>query len=94
MRIKCEWLKWRATSGVLCDRGVPLKLKGKFYLTTITPALLYVSKCWVFRKDHSKKNGSSKTANASMDEWTYLGVANMEEKMKDIRLKWFGIVQR
>jgi hypothetical protein len=34
-RIKVGWLKWRQTSGVLCDPRVPLKLKGKFYRTAI-----------------------------------------------------------
>jgi hypothetical protein len=34
-RIKASWLKWRQASGVLCDPRVTLKLKGKFYMTTI-----------------------------------------------------------
>ncbi|KAH0456698.1 hypothetical protein IEQ34_014605 [Dendrobium chrysotoxum] len=29
--IQVGWLKWRNASGLLCDRKVPLKLKGKFY---------------------------------------------------------------
>jgi hypothetical protein len=44
-RIKADWLKWRQTSGVLCDPRVPLKLKGKFYITTIRPAMLYGAEC-------------------------------------------------
>jgi hypothetical protein len=40
-RIKASRLKWRQTSGVLCDPRVPLKLKGKFYRTAIRPAMLY-----------------------------------------------------
>jgi hypothetical protein len=34
-RIKADWLKWHQASGVLCDPRVSLKLKGKFYRTTI-----------------------------------------------------------
>jgi hypothetical protein len=34
-RIKADWLKWCQASGVLCDPRVPLKLKNKFYRTTI-----------------------------------------------------------
>jgi hypothetical protein len=34
-RIKVGSLKWRQASGVLCDPTMPLKLKGKFYRTTI-----------------------------------------------------------
>jgi hypothetical protein len=40
-RIKVGWLKWRQTSGVLCDPEVPLKLKGKFYRTMIRSTMLY-----------------------------------------------------
>jgi len=34
-------LKWKSATGVLCDRNIPLWLKGKFYRTVIRPALLY-----------------------------------------------------
>src|SRR6185312_14165324 len=36
-RISAGWLKWCQTSGVLCDRRVPQKLKDKFYRTAIRP---------------------------------------------------------
>jgi hypothetical protein len=44
-RIKVSWLKLRQASGILCDPGVPLKLKGEFYRTVIRPAMLYEVKC-------------------------------------------------
>jgi hypothetical protein len=34
-RIKAGWMKWRQASGILCDKGVPQKLKGKYYRTAI-----------------------------------------------------------
>jgi hypothetical protein len=40
-RIKAGWMKWRQASGVLYDMREPQKLKGKFYRTTIRPAMLY-----------------------------------------------------
>jgi hypothetical protein len=40
-RIKADWLNWRQDSGVLYNPRVLLKLKGKFYMTAIRPALLY-----------------------------------------------------
>jgi hypothetical protein len=45
-RIKAGWLKWRQTSGVLCDPRVLLKLKDKFYRTVIRPTILYGAECW------------------------------------------------
>ena len=40
-RIKTGWKKWCKTSGVLCDKRVPQKLKDKFYRTAIRLAMLY-----------------------------------------------------
>jgi hypothetical protein len=51
-RIKVGWLKWRQASGVLCDPRVPLKLKGKFYRTTIRPVMLYEAKYWPTKRRH------------------------------------------
>ncbi|XP_015159328.1 uncharacterized protein [Solanum tuberosum] len=33
-RIGVAWMKWRLASGVLCDKKIPPKLKGKFYRKT------------------------------------------------------------
>ena len=44
-RIQAGWSKWRSTSGFICDKKVPLKLKGKFYRTAIRPAMLYGTEC-------------------------------------------------
>ena len=44
-RIQAGWLKWKSAKGVLCDRNIPLWLKGKFYQTAIRLALLYDTEC-------------------------------------------------
>ena len=54
-RIGRGWAKWRAASGVLCDRKVPVKLKGKFYRVAIRPAMLYGSECWPITKAQANR---------------------------------------
>ncbi|XP_017224906.1 uncharacterized protein LOC108201113 [Daucus carota subsp. sativus] len=49
-RILTGWLCWRAATGVLCDKSVPLKFKGKSYRVAIRPSLLYGSEYWPLRK--------------------------------------------
>ena len=51
-RIKAGWIKWRQASGILCDKRVPQKLKGKFYRTAIRPAMLYGAECWPTKIRH------------------------------------------
>jgi len=53
--IQDGWLKWRRVSRVLCDKKVPLKLKGKFYRTTVRPTLLYGTECWAVKSQHENQ---------------------------------------
>ena len=40
-RIQAGWKSWRDISGVLFDRKMPVKLKGKMYKTVERPAMTY-----------------------------------------------------
>ena len=42
-------------SGVLCDRRMPVKLKGKVYKTVIRPAMLYGAETWATTKRQEKR---------------------------------------
>ena len=42
-------------SSVLCDRRIPLRLKGKYYKTAIRPAMLYGIECWAVKKQFVSK---------------------------------------
>jgi len=106
-RIQAGWFKWRKATGVICDRKVPDKVKGKFYRTAIRPAMLYGSECWALKGQQEHKIG---VAEMRMLRWMCghtrkdkirneqirgrVGVAPIEEKIVENRLRWFGHVQR
>ena len=106
-RIKVGWMKWKSATGVLCDRRMPLRLKGKFYRMTIRPALLYGTECWAAKRHHIQKMS---VAEMRMLRWMCgntikdkiqneeirkkVGVAPIENKMRENRLRWFGHIRR
>ena len=106
-RIKAGWVKWKNATGFLCDRGMPHKLKGKFYRTAIRPALLYGTECWAVKQCHVQKMN---VAEMRMLRWMCghtrkdrlrnevirekVRVAPIEYKMMENRLRWFGHVRR
>ena len=49
-KVQAGWCKWREPSGILCDKRVPLKLKGKYYSTVVRPVMIYLSECWAIKK--------------------------------------------
>ncbi|PVH64028.1 hypothetical protein PAHAL_2G167800 [Panicum hallii] len=97
----------RQASGVLCEKKVPQRLKGKFYRTAIRPAMLYGAECWPTKRRHVQQLS---VAEMRMLRWfcghtrrdrvrneeirDRVGVAPIEEKLIQHRLRWFGHVQR
>ncbi|GER31105.1 calcium-transporting ATPase 3 family protein [Striga asiatica] len=93
--------------GVLCDKRVPQRLKGKFYRTAIRTAMLYGAECWPTKRQHVQQLS---VAEMRMLRWfcghtirdriqnedirDRVGVAPIEEKLVQHRLRWFGHVQR
>ncbi|GKB64014.1 ataxia telangiectasia mutated family protein, partial [Tanacetum coccineum] len=106
-RIRTGWTRWMAASGVLCDKRVPLKLKGKFYRVSIRPAMLYGSECWPITKAQANR---VEVAELRMLRWTCgktmldmipngvfraeLEVESIIHKIREGSLRWFGHVKR
>ena len=54
-RIKASLIKWKYASGVLCDKRMPVGLKGKVYRMVVRPAVLYGVECWCIKKTQVQK---------------------------------------
>ncbi|KAF3669254.1 putative RNA methyltransferase-like isoform X1 [Capsicum annuum] len=106
-RIGAGWMKWRLASGVSCDKKVPLKLKGKFYRSGSPSGHVVLSGVLVSQalphpkiEDGGNENvrwmcgltRGDRVRNEIIRE--KVGVASVEDKMREGRLKWFGHVMR
>jgi len=94
-------------SGVLCDKRVPLGLRGKVYRMVVRPAVLYGSECWPLKMMQVQR---LMVAEMRMVRWicgftrmdgirndvirSLAEVAPIEEKLRESRLRWFGHVKR
>ena len=106
-RIGNAWAKWRSLKGVMCDKRMPNRLKGKVYRTCIRPVMLYGSEAWPIRKVEERKLGTTEmrmlrwsTGKTMLDrvpnEKTrkLLQVRPIDEKVRERRMRWFGHVER
>ena len=98
-KVQAGWCKWREASGVLCDRRVLLRLKGKYYSTVVRPAMTYSSECWAVKKTHEQKLRAAEMKmlrmmcgvtkrNRVRNEYIRMsvGVNSIEDKMAQSRL--------
>uniref|UniRef100_A0A2A4JTH5 Reverse transcriptase domain-containing protein n=1 Tax=Heliothis virescens TaxID=7102 RepID=A0A2A4JTH5_HELVI len=106
-RTTTGWMKWRQLTGVMCDKRMPIRLKGKLYKTAIRPAILYGTECWASTKRHLSK---LHVTEMRMLRWsagvtlldkvrnTHIRgsykIAPIAEKVQERRLQWYGHVLR
>nr|XP_016449442.1 PREDICTED: uncharacterized protein LOC107774430 [Nicotiana tabacum] len=104
--IRAGWMKWKLASGILCDKKAPPKVKGKFYIVVVRQTLVYGAECWPVKIAHVHK---IKVVEIKMLRWMCehtrldrirneaicdnMGVAPIEDNMRETRLRWFGHVR-
>ena len=106
-RVQAGWNGWRKVTGVMCDKKLSARVKGKIYKTAVRPALLYGLETIATTKNQEAK---LEVAELRMLRWS-LGVTRMDmipnvtireevnvarfsEKQRETRLRWFGHVMR
>ncbi|KAK3537499.1 hypothetical protein QTP70_012129 [Hemibagrus guttatus] len=106
-RVQAGWNGWRKVSGVLCERKISARIKGKVYRTVVRPAMLYGLETVSLRK---RQESELEVAELKMLRFS-LGVTRLDrirneyiretahfgrlgDKVREARLRWFGHVQR
>ena len=101
-RVQAGWNGWRRMSGVICDRRVPARVKGKMYKVAVRPAMLYGLE--------KRQEAEMEVAELKMLRFS-LGVTRMDkirneyirgtaqvgkfgEKTREARLRWYGHLRR
>ncbi|VFQ66544.1 unnamed protein product [Cuscuta campestris] len=83
------------------------RMKGKFYRSVVRPAMLYGAECWAVKKTHVRRLHA---AEMRMLRWMcgktrldrisnevirrQVGMAPVEDKLREARLRWFRHVRR
>ena len=62
---------WKRVSGILCDRRIRLRVKGKVYKTVVRPAMMYGADTWAVKKAQEKKLDVAEMRMFKMDEWSH-----------------------
>ncbi|KAK3538125.1 hypothetical protein QTP70_030292 [Hemibagrus guttatus] len=106
-RVQAGCNGWRKVLGVLCDRKISARIKGKVYRTVVRPAMLYGLETVSLSK---RQESELEVAELKMLRFS-LGVTRLDrirneyiretahvgrlgDKVREARLRWFGHVQR
>ena len=105
--VSAAWGNWKRCSGVLCDRRMTVKLKGKVYKTVVRPALLYGAETWATIRGQEARLevnemrmlrwmcGVTRTDNIRNEHIRgTTRVVQASKKITEKRLKWYGHVKR
>ncbi|VFQ69406.1 unnamed protein product [Cuscuta campestris] len=95
------WAKWRLASGVLGDKKISSRMKGRFYRFVVRPTMLYGAECWAVKKIHVRRLHATEMR---MLWWMCgilnevirrrLGMTSVGDKLREARVRWFGHVRR
>ena len=104
-RVQAGWNGWRRVSGVICDKRLPARVKGKVYSSVVRPAMVYGRDTVAVTK---KQVEEMEVAEMKMLRFT-MGVTRKDKirnehirstvkverlgmKMREGRLRWYGHV--
>ena len=103
-RVQAEWNEWRKVSGVICDRRLPARVKGKVYSSVVRPAMVYGLETVAVTKKQVKEMEVAEMKmlrfamgltrkNKIRNEYIMgtVKVERLEMKMRESRLRWYVV---
>ena len=106
-RVQAGWQNWRRVSGVLCDRKLSARLKGKIYKCAMRLAVLNGMETVVVTERMMKKMEATElkivrwALGVTLKDrvrnnyiWGTVKIRRIGEKLRGERLRWFGHVKR
>ena len=106
-RVQAGWNGWRRVSGVICDRMLPARVKGKVYSSMVRPAMVYGLETVAVTKKQVEEMevAEMKMLRFAMEVTrkdkirnehirSTVKVEQLGMKMRKGRLRWYGHVMR
>ena len=106
-RIQAGWNGWRKVTGVICDKRIPARVKGKVYKTVVRPSMMYGLETVPLTKRHEAELEVAELKmlrfSLGVTRWDKIRnehirgtaqVGKMGDKAREARLRWYGHVQR
>ena len=106
-RVQSGWNSWRKVSGVICDRRVPIRLKGGVHKAVVRPALTYGLEAAPMKKMDERKldvtemkmlrwmSGVTKMDRVRNNHIRgSVKVTEVSKKIQEARLRWYGHLSR
>ena len=104
-RVQAEWYEWRKVSGVICDRRLPARVKGKVHSSVVRPAMVYGLELVTVTKKQAEEMevagikmlrfAIGMTKKDKIRNEYIRGTVKVERlgmKMREGRLRWYGHV--
>ena len=106
-RVRSAWKKFRELSGLITNKEVSLRLKGKLYSSIIRSIMLYGSECWALKVDQEARLDRTEMrmvrwmsgvrlreryTNSQLRE--RMGIEPLHEVLRRRRLRWLGHIWR
>ena len=106
-RVQAGWNGWRRVSGVICDRRLPTRVKGKVYSSVMRPTIVYGLETVAVTKKQVKEMevvqmkmlrfAMGVTRKDKIKNEYIRSTVKVEQfgmKMREVRLRWYGHVMR